>query len=846
MPASDADTHHHTRPVTLAEDWGQLPANSADWVAGQRLGPYVLKRQLGKGGMGVVWLADQLQPLQREVAIKLLPRGQNNALTEIYFEVERQALAQLSHRAIAQIFDAGRLPDGALFFAMEYVPGVPLDEFLEQHDLSISAIVALMVQICLGAHHAHQRALIHRDLKPLNILVQMADGQPLPKIIDFGVAIGALPGSAARLSGGKTAGTPAYMSPEQKNPGPAGIDARSDVYALGAVFAECLHLKVGIDTGVDHFESTTLRHGLEQSRKRITGVASNDDSARASQLRAVPEELRAIAIKALAPEREDRYDSAAAMADDLSQWQQRRPVRAMGESRWYTLRCFVRRNRLATAAATAVLLALLLGVLMALHGLNQAREAQALAEKRRDDAEGLVQFMLGDFADKLRPINRLDLLDSVSQEALDYLTSQSSANTPASALSRARALRTLGEVRVTRQQFDQAAEPLRQAAAILEPWRENAGQHAADVHFETAQVAFWRGLITFRLNQLDWAEAHWFEYLAAARRLKSTTPADKRADTELASAYNNLGTLAESRSRFSVALNYFERASSIRRRLANGPFDRTNLDLANSLSWISRVYNYLGDPALSWTTLEEALSLVVNLRQADDDALLRQRETTLRYLLGMYSIYRGDEVRARQELWKALELAKADAENDPTQPRRQALLARIAFDWARVAPSSLPETRQALATARTALANLSPDELNSDERLTIEALGCLATLEIGDDPDAARRCETLIWPAIYESSDSRTGDEVLLKLTAELGISLSQRRPDTVSKAQLADLRARIFEDQESATSSLYDLLLLESLARQIHPEDSELRNIGAQIDVLRAKFPTNQEETQP
>ncbi len=340
MPSPSTAIDPHARPVTLADDWAQLPASSEDWVPGQRLGPYRLQRQLGKGGMGVVWLAQQLTPLQREVAIKLLPRSPDNALSEIYFEVERQALAQLSHRAIAQIYDAGRLPDGALFFAMEYVPGEPLDVFLQQHPLPLPAIARLMVQICLGTHHAHQRALIHRDLKPLNILVQMVDGEPLPKIIDFGLAIGTLPGSPARLELGKVVGTPGYMSPEQQTPGPDGIDARSDVYALGAVLGRCLCWRAGIDASASEVDGAQLQQGLQLSLlKSAPAVAGN--ALPLAKLRMLPRELRAIAIKALATDREQRYDSAAAMADDLVNWLQHRPVRALAYSRWYAARCFV-------------------------------------------------------------------------------------------------------------------------------------------------------------------------------------------------------------------------------------------------------------------------------------------------------------------------------------------------------------------------------------------------------------------------------------------------------------------------------------------------------------------------
>ena len=832
MPADNAATDALARPVTLIDDWAVLPADSTAWVQGQRLGPYRLQRQLGKGGMGVVWLAEQLTPLQRQVAIKLLPPDPLNPLTEAYFEVERQALAQLSHRSIAQIFDAGRLPDGALFFAMEYVAGAPLDAFLLAHPLTLADIVKLLVQICRGAHHAHQRALIHRDLKPLNILVQMVDGEALPKIIDFGLALGTLPGSSARLEAGKAVGTPGYMSPEQKIPSPAGIDARSDVYALGAILGQCLCWHAGVIQVGQAFDSTNLQAGLQRS-------LVNDGRAGATEfpidkLKALPPGLRAIAVQALAHDREQRYDSAAAMADDLTNWLQKRPVRAMGSSRWYAIRCFVKRHRLVTAAATAIVLALLAGVLMAMHGMRQAREAQAVAEQRRDDAERLIQFMLGDFADKLRPINRLDLLDSVGQQALDYLSAQSSADDSASALSRARALRTLGEVRVTRQQFEQARQPLEQAAAMLQPWRELENENAGDLHFEAGTIAYWRGAIAYRLSDLDQAEKHWREYLAAALRLQAAAPDDPRGKVELAAALGNLGTLAEGRDQFGSALDYFQQSAAIRREQVEGPGDRANLDLANSLSWISRIHNNLGQPAQAWIALEQALQLIAQLRRETDDNQLLQRETNLRYLLGMNSIYRGDLPRARLELDRALELARQDVHNDPTQPRRQAMLARISFERVRVGDPADPETAAALAEGQGALSALPADVWSESERLALQTRACLAQLTFAGSAPGITDCREVVLPALLEIA---ADDAEMAEPAAELATALVRNQPGCLSDAQMRDIVKRLSNLPDHLRLSLSYLLVLRALWEQVDNGSSEIEDITAQIERLRASF---------
>jgi len=830
MSAQDFATSTLAKPVTLAEDWAALPANSEDWATGQRLGPYRLQRRLGKGGMGVVWLAEQLTPLQRDVAIKLLPRNQHNALSEIYFEVERQALAQLSHRSIAQIYDAGRLPDGAMFFAMEYVAGAPLDVFLQEQRLSLPAIIGLLIQICLGAHHAHQRALIHRDLKPLNIMVQMVDGAPLPKIIDFGIAIGILPGSSARLEAGKAIGTPAYMSPEQKTPGPAGIDARSDVYSLGAILAQCLCWHVGVSDSTQAIASTQLRENLQCSLARA--AAKPQLGFPMEKLRAMPIELRAIALRALAVDRDQRYDSAADLAEDLDHWLNKRPVRAMGNSRSYTLRCFINRNRLATAAIAAIALALLVGALLAMHGLDRAREARALAEQRRDDAERLIQFMLGDFADKLRPINRLDLLDSVGSEALAYLSAQVRAADASSALNRARALRTLGEVRVTRQQFELAAAPLEQAATLLRPWLIPTSSNA-DVYFEFGTIAYWRGTIAYRQSQLDQAQIHWQAYLDAAQQLKAVAPQDPRANVELASALNNLGTLAEGRNQFSKALGYFKQSAAILESQIRGPGDRTKIELVNSLSWISRIHNNLADPARAWIALERALQLVSELREYEDDNQLRQRETTLRYMLGVNSVYRGDLERARLELTQALQLARLDVQNDPSQPRRLAMLARISFELVRA--NQKPSEGQAiLGEGQMAMASLSKSALNSAELLALQARACLARLAMQPGTRNFADCETQVLPQMLQSAVNEVD---MIELAGEVAVALAIKRPGKVTAVHMSTIANRLRELPSHLRKTLRHLIVVHALYEQIDPQSAEILEIGEQIDRLRASF---------
>ncbi len=722
MSVNAEHTSAYPKPHTLLEDWAQI-ASSADWEPGQQLGPYVLKQRLGKGGMGVVWLAEQLTPLKRYVAIKLMAHEQRSAVAEAYFEIERQALAQLSHRAIAQIYDAGRLPDGALFFAMEYVPGAPLDQFQREHPLKYSQLARLFVQIASGVQHAHQRGLIHRDLKPLNVLVHVADGEALPKIIDFGIAMGSTPGAAMKIDQSRSVGTPAYMSPEQKRPNDLGIDARTDIYALGMMLAEALARCGNLKTESGAIDSTVFRNAVQKRLSR--GLERGIDSEFLDKaLVSAPKELLAVAAKALSPERDERYESAASFADDLGRWLQRRPVLAYSQSPGYSFWCLVRRNRIASVAATLIVLAIASGTLLALHGMRQAQAAQTLAEQRRNDAERLIQYMLGDFADKLRPIGRLDLLDGVSNEALRYLGATVSID-EASGLVRARALRTLGEVQVTRQQFPLANETLTTAAKVLVRWEEAAQND--DLLLESGTISYWRGMIAFRQDDFPSAERHWRHYLAAALTYSQRAPNDAKRQLEVAYANSNLGTLARSTGDFQNARRFFAEALNRMRAVSQAGIDVAS-DIANTQAWLADVYLELGDEVSAWTTTNAALQLVGD--SEPQNAIERQMAINFRTALGLQAVDLGLVDIARAQLTQALQLSEVDIENDQTQPRRLAIHARILIELSRLPGANFEAL---MARAERIAGEPILNQLTASELAETKALSVVARAERGGD-----------------------------------------------------------------------------------------------------------------
>ena len=253
---------------------------SSSQSSGQ-VGPYRLLQRIGEGGMGEVWLAEQTQPVRRQVAVKVIKAGMDSAQVVARFEAERQALALMDHPAIAKVFDAGTTPEGRPYFAMEYVRGEPITAYCDRQRLTTPERLDLFMQVCEGVQHAHQKGIIHRDLKPSNVLVTIQDDHPVPKIIDFGVAKATAQHLTERTlytELGVMIGTPEYMSPEQAEMGGLDIDTRTDVYALGVILYELL-------TGALPFDARELRRvSLLEIQRTIREKEPPRPSTRVTQL----------------------------------------------------------------------------------------------------------------------------------------------------------------------------------------------------------------------------------------------------------------------------------------------------------------------------------------------------------------------------------------------------------------------------------------------------------------------------------------------------------------------------------------------------------------------------------
>ncbi len=398
--SSDSSPSSEDYPTRTSANDETLPA-SRGLTVGSRLDNYRLLSRLGVGGMGEVWEAEQIEPIKRRVAVKIIKRGMDSSTIVNRFQVERQALAMMDHPSIAKVYDAGTTPKGRPYFAMELVRGVRITEYCDKHRLTLQQRLRLFQQLCDAVQHAHQKAIIHRDLKPSNVLVSERDDEPHPTVIDFGVAKAmSQPLSEGTLFTqlGQMIGTVEYMSPEQAEMTGQGIDTRTDVYSLGVILYELI-------VGVLPFDRDELREagfgGVQRILRekepqrpstRVSSIAADSSSKVASARRAetttlvrnLRGDLDWIVLKALEKERSRRYQTPRDLAADIERHLTLQPIEARPASTAYRVSRFVKRNRLLVTMGGALLL-LLVGFAATM--TLQARRIAAERDRANEEAQ---------------------------------------------------------------------------------------------------------------------------------------------------------------------------------------------------------------------------------------------------------------------------------------------------------------------------------------------------------------------------------------------------------------------------------------------------------------------------
>jgi len=379
---------------------------------GETIGNFKVLQKIGEGGFGTVYLAEQQYPIRRKVALKIIKLGMDTKQVIARFEAERQALALMDHTNIAKVFDAGATTSGRPYFIMELVRGIPITKYCDRNKVSTGNRLKLFMDICRAVQHAHNRGIIHRDLKPTNVLVTVHDGQPVPKIIDFGISKATnqrLTEKTLFTEYQQLIGTPQYMSPEQAEMGGLDIDTRSDIYSLGALLYELL-------TGTPPFETKTIQEaGYVEMQRIIRDVEPDKPSTRAATLiqqdteiakdhgadpqnfaRSLRGDLDWIVAKAMEKDRTRRYNTANEFVTDIERYLSNEPVSAGPPSMVYKFGKFVRRNRLKVAASALVVTALFIGSVLATAGFVAAsrdRDAARIAEQKAYQAAERSQAM---------------------------------------------------------------------------------------------------------------------------------------------------------------------------------------------------------------------------------------------------------------------------------------------------------------------------------------------------------------------------------------------------------------------------------------------------------------------
>jgi eukaryotic-like serine/threonine-protein kinase len=711
------------------------PAPVSAEKPGDRIGRYKLLQQIGEGGCGVVYVAEQEEPVRRRVALKVIKLGMDTKSVIARFDAERQALALMDHPNIAKVLDAGATETGRPYFVMELVKAVPITRYCDENNLNTATRLGLFVQVCQAVQHAHQKGIIHRDIKPSNILVADHDGVPVPKIIDFGIAKATtdqrLTDKTIFTALEQFIGTPAYMSPEQATLSGLDIDTRSDIYSLGVLLYELL-------TGNTPFEAKRLREaGLDEVRRIIREEEPVRPSTRlrlkscssslATSHYSLSTDLDWIVMKALEKDRARRYETANGFAADIQRHLENEPVVARPPSATYRLQKSFHRNKLAFATAGIVAAALLLGAMVSTWQAVRATKAEKLAKNRlaevaaerdakeeaRKEAESISAFLTQVFQspDPERDGRTITVAETLSNAVTKLETALT--NQPAR---RAKLQAALGLTY-------KALGLYREAIPLQEKVRDY--YLAARGPEDTNTLLAMNDLVVsyYHAGRLNEAIQLGEKALALGRKVKG--PEDTFtlwAMQTLAHAYDDAGRRDE-------ALKLRQEVLALRRKVS-GPEDPDTLDAMNNLA-IS--YSELGRQQEALKLREEVLALTRKVLPPEHpETLYAMNNLALSY----------DEAGRRDEALKLREqvLPLFRKVSGPEHPDTLKAMANLAISWDKAGrrDEALKLKEEVLALYRKVLPQEHPD--------TLDAMHNLANSywELGRQNDALKLMEEVL------------------------------------------------------------------------------------------------------
>jgi serine/threonine protein kinase/tetratricopeptide (TPR) repeat protein len=665
-------------------------------------GKYKLLQVIGEGGMGAVFMADQLQPVKRRVAVKLIKAGLDSRNVLARFESERQALALMDHPNIAKVLDAGTVGDARAegrgtreeanepatpprpsplaslpYFVMELVKGIPLTEYCDQNRLSVGDRLALFRQICSAVHHAHQKGIIHRDLKPSNILVESHDGKPVPKVIDFGLAKAVsgmtLTENTLFTALGTVAGTPLYMAPEQAAFNAIDIDTRADIFALGVILYELLTGSTPITRDMlkkaafDELLRVVREQEPPTPSKRISTsealptVAANRQMEPIKLGRFVKGDLDWIVMKALAKERDRRYESATAFAQDIERFLNHEPVSAGPPTVGYKLRKFVKRNKVQVVAGLLVLATVLVGIAGTTFGLLRAEiardkeaEQRGIAEDKQKEAEDEKERAE---AEKKRAI----LFRNKAHDALEATTGEDV------------------ELLLGGKQ-DLGPNERAYLESIIKRWQTLGVQEGSDEYAQAtrsegiARVAFLR----YKLGRFADAMSEFQQALPMLQELVKQFPDRAKYKQGLANIHANQGNVLRALSRHQEALNEYQKARDLQQKLAELYSSDSNYQhaLAITCTNLAALLSDLGKRDQALREYEQARDIELKLVERFPEVPVYQEFLASNYD-GLGSLFNelGDSENARTQLEKALDIGRKLVEKLPDKPEYQLELA---------------------------------------------------------------------------------------------------------------------------------------------------------------------------